>query len=524
MRYLRPSGKSAAVELLEVRRLLSAVPAGNATPFGYSPTQIEQAYGINSIHFGSVVGNGAGQTIAVVDAFNNPDLVDSTDPTFNASDLHLFDQFFGLPDPPSFLKVDQTGGTNYPPNSSTWANEEAMDVEWAHALAPAANILLVEATDTTLSNLISAGVNYARGVAGVSVVSMSFDSNEQSIETSFDSTFMTPPSHAGVTFVAASGDSGAPGGYPATSPNVVAVGATTLTLSNSGGYGGEVGYADSGGGFSSFESKPAYQDALAPAGLFRTTPDVSFNGDLNTGVDVYDSFNGGSATPWYKVGGTSSSAPAWSALIAIANQGRALRGLPSLDGPTQTLPLLYQLNSNDFNVITTGFNGFSAGTGYDLVTGRGTPKANILVPDLAGYASISGTVFNDANANGVQDSGEPGIAGVTVYIDANNNGILDAGEISTTTNSAGQYTLSGLTGGTYVVRQILPSNQKQTFPTNGIANNITVAATAAVTNANFGDQQLPVTGSITGTVFTGCQRQRYSKFRRPRYRRRHRLQ
>jgi hypothetical protein len=189
MRNYHPSGGAGAicVESLELRRLLSAVPldgtvpAGNATPFGYSPLQIEQAYGINSIRFGSVVGNGAGQTIAVIAAFDNPGLVDSTDPNFDTSDLHLFDQYFGLPDPPSFVKVAQDGSTDYPPSNSSWSNESAMDVEWAHALAPAANILLVEATNSSLGNLISAGVNYARSVAGVSVVSMSFGSTERAV-------------------------------------------------------------------------------------------------------------------------------------------------------------------------------------------------------------------------------------------------------------------------------------------------------------------------------------------------------
>jgi hypothetical protein len=502
------------VESLELRRLLSAVPldgtvpAGNATPFGYSPLQIEQAYGINSIHFGSVVGNGAGQTIAVIAAFDNPDLVDSTDPNFDTSDLHLFDQYFGLPDPPSFLKVDQDGGTNYPLADSSWANESAMDVEWAHALAPAANILLVEANNSSLGNLISAGVNYARSVAGVSVISMSFGATEASSETIYDSTLTTPAGHTGITFVAGTGDNGAPGEYPATSPNVLAVGATTLTLGSTGGYGSETAYSGSGGGPSVYESKPVYQDALTPAGPTRTTPDVAFNGNPNTGVDVYDLFNGGSADPWYKVGGTSAAAPAWSALIAITDQGRALRGAGSLNGPTQTLPMIYELNSSDFHDITTGSNGYSAGPGYDLVTGRGTPIANMLVPDLAGYTSISGTVFNDANDDGVQDNGELGIAGVTVYIDSNNNGILDSGEISTVTNSSGNYTLTGLTAGTYVVRQILPSGQEQTFPTKGFGNHVTVAAGQAATNVDFGDESStvvtpppPTGGSISGTVF-----------------------
>jgi hypothetical protein len=170
--------------------------------------------------------------------------------------------------------------------------------------------------------------------------------------------------------------------------------------------------------------------------------------------------------------------------------------------------MIYELNSSDFHDITTGSNGYSAGPGYDLVTGRGTPIANMLVPDLAGYTSISGTVFNDANDDGVQDNGELGIAGVTVYIDSNNNGILDSGEISTVTNSSGNYTLTGLTAGTYVVRQILPSGQEQTFPTKGFGNHVTVAAGQAATNVDFGDESStvvtpppPTGGSISGTVF-----------------------
>jgi hypothetical protein len=130
--------------------------------------------------------------------------------------------------------------------------------------------------------------------------------------------------------------------------------------------------------------------------------------------------------------------------------------------------MIYQLSSSDFHDITTGSNGYSAGPGYDLVTGRGTPIANMLVPDLAGYTSISGTVFNDANGDGAQDDGELGIAGVTVFVDSNNNGILDSGEISTTTDASGDYTLTGLTAGTYVIRQILTQRTRADFPHQGI--------------------------------------------------------
>ena len=124
---------------------------------------------------------------------------------------------------------------------------------------------------------------------------------------------------------------------------------------------------------------------------FRTVPDVAFDADPNTGVAVYDSYNDtDNSGPWVDVGGTSVGAPAWAALFAIANQGRVLAGGTTLDGPSEALPALYAISPTDFNDITSGNNGvFSAGTGYDEVTGMGSPKADLLVPDLASYGTAS---------------------------------------------------------------------------------------------------------------------------------------
>ena len=199
-------------------------PQGSPTAAGSGgllPVQIRGAYGFNNINFGNnAVGDGTGKTIAIVDAFDNPQFVNSSSPTFNTSDLHLFDTQLGIPDPPQFTKVNQTGGTSYPPAPSGpnfgWGGEIALDVEWAHALAPNAKIILVEATDA--SNNLFTAVNYAKTVANV--VSLSWGSNESSGDTSFNSTL----SQSGVTIVAASGDNGKPGIFPAYSPNVVAVG------------------------------------------------------------------------------------------------------------------------------------------------------------------------------------------------------------------------------------------------------------------------------------------------------------
>jgi subtilisin-like proprotein convertase family protein len=156
----------------------------------------------------------------------------------------------------------------------------------------------------------------------------------------------------------------------------------------------------------------------------RTNPDVAMVADPNTGVAVYDSYDY-PGSPWITVGGTSLATPMWAGLIAIADQGRTLASLGSLDGQTQTLPMLYTVSAADFHDITSGNNGYAAGTGYDLVTGLGTPVANRLILDLVGVGSISGAVFQDNNGNGVFDAGDAPLPDVTVYLDSNNNGSLD---------------------------------------------------------------------------------------------------
>jgi hypothetical protein len=360
--------------------------SGSASPVGYTPSEIRAAYGVNGITFGSIAGDGTGQTIAIVDAFDNPSLVGTNAPNFATSDLGEFDSAFGLPAPPSFTKLNETGGTSGLPStdpSGDWETEEALDVEWAHAVAPAAGIVLIECSSSNQGDMYQ-GVMTAAALPGVSVVSMSWGANEFAGETSLDKTFTTPSGHDGVTFVGATGDAGSPGDYPAFSPNVVAVGGTTLTIGANGSYVGESAWSSGGGGTSNQESEPAFQDSVQSTG-WRETPDVSFDANPSTGVAVYDSYSGGSATPWQRIGGTSLATPCWAALFAIADQGRVLRGGSPLDGPTQTLPALYALPSSDFRDITTGSNGFPAGPGYDEATGIGTPIANLLVPDLASY-------------------------------------------------------------------------------------------------------------------------------------------
>ena len=251
-----------------------------------------------------------------------------------------------------------------------------------------------------------AGVATAAGQPGVSVVSMSWGFAEgQSLLASDEATYDSYFTHPGVTFVASTGDYGAADPvYPAFSPNVLAVGGTSLSLNADNSYNSETGWGynsdsmgtfiGSGGGLSLYESEPAYQLGVQTTGR-RTTPDVSFVADPATGAWVADPYNLGSSNPWEVVGGTSLSAPCWAGLIALANQGRAATGQPALDSfsPTETQQDLYKLSQSDYHIITSGSNGYSAGAGYNLVTGLGSPVANLLVPDLvAGNFPSSGQV------------------------------------------------------------------------------------------------------------------------------------
>ena len=145
-----------------------------------------------------------------------------------------------------------------------------------------------------------------------------------------------------MTFVASTGDNGAPGGYPALSPNVVGVGGTRLNIDAGGNYISESGWSGSGGGTSTYEKEPAYQKSVQNSGQ-RTNPDVSMDADPASGVPVYDTYDYGSTGPWGTVGGTSLSAPMFGGVMAVVDQGRIISGQTTLDGSTQTLPAIYKL-------------------------------------------------------------------------------------------------------------------------------------------------------------------------------------
>ncbi len=304
----------------------------------YWPSDIKTAYNLPS-------DGGAGTTIAIVDAYNNPNL---------ASDLAYFSTYNNLPTPSLTIhKMSSRISNDY-----NWGMEEALDVQWAHAIAPEAKILLVEARSASLNDLLSA-VIYAKSQPGVVSVSMSWGGNEFSSETSYDSYFT---STTGVQFFAASGDTGGAIIWPSSSANVISVGGTTLTNTN--GQWSETAWSGSGGGVSSYEPVSSGQ-AIANLGYkHRATPDVSFNADPNTGFAVYDTFM--PTKGWYVVGGTSAGAPQWAAIQALGKSATSTN-LYSLYASTTSY-------SADFRDVTIGQSGgYSAGTGYDLTTGIGSP-------------------------------------------------------------------------------------------------------------------------------------------------------
>ncbi len=325
-------------------------PTTSALPAGYGPAQFLAAYGLS--------GNAAaGTTIAIVDAYGDPNI---------KSDLDKYNSTYGLPAFPScsstittscFMKVDQNGGTNYPGTNAGWALETSLDVEVAHAVCQNCKILLVQASSNSFANLMTA-VDTAKRL-GANVISNSYGASEFSGETAYDSHFQG----AAVTF--SSGDSGYGVEYPAASQYVTAVGGTTLKLNADNSWNSESAWNGSGSGCSAYEAKPGWQTAGCAN---RTVADVSADADPNTGAAVYDSVRYQGKSGWYKVGGTSLASP----LIA---------GVYALSGNYNLGTMYNTLLASSLHDVTVGSNGScggsylcTAGLGYDGPTGMGTPK------------------------------------------------------------------------------------------------------------------------------------------------------
>jgi hypothetical protein len=318
-----------------------------ATPYvvgAYSPNQIKTAYNLP-------LTGGAGTTIAIIVAFNYSSA---------RSDLAVFCNEFNLPQ----TDLEIYNMSSRLSSNDDWASEAAMDVQWAHAIAPQAKILLVQARSDFDTDLISA-VDYARSRSDVVSISMSWGGPEDNTVTSQDFHFT---SNYGAVFFAASGDNGsAEIDWPAISPRVIAVGGTTLNLNSNGAVISETAWSGSGGGSSAYISKPAYQTSFGITGTKRTIPDVSYDANPSTGFPVH--FNG----LWQKFGGTSAGAPQWAAIHAL---GRSSNHTNLYATAKSNYP-------SSFRDIKSGSNGeYTAGTSYDYVTGLGSPLTVNFTPTI----------------------------------------------------------------------------------------------------------------------------------------------
>jgi subtilase family serine protease len=328
--------------------------AAKTAVYGYSPLQFQTAYGVVDITPSTP------QTIGVVDAYDDPNA---------ESDLNTYSQHFGLPACTTvngcFQKVNQTGGTTYPSTNQGWAFEISLDVQIAHAMCPACNILLVEANSDYFSDLLAAE-DYATSLA--TVVSNSWGaSGEFSTETVYDGHFK----HPGIPITFPSGDSGYGVEWPAASQYVTAVGGTTLTLKSNNTRASETAWSGTGSGCSAYEPKPTWQKDTGCAR--RTVADVSADGNPNTGAAIYDSYGYEGFKGWFEVGGTSLSSQLIGSIYALAGNGTATT-YGSYPYANDTPSTLYD--------VTKGSNRFfcrpsylcTAGKGYDGPTGLGTPN------------------------------------------------------------------------------------------------------------------------------------------------------
>jgi subtilase family serine protease len=327
------------VEQLTAEPLSTMEPlAGSSAGSGYTPSQMKTAYNMPS-------SGGSGATIAIIVAYDTPNI---------ETYLSVFCQEFSLPAPDgSNFEVHKMTNNYAVDPTGKWSPETCLDVEWAHAIAPQAKILLVEAVDSRLSQL-RAAIDYATSRPDVVAVSISAGFEESQLAswfTYFDSSFTKP----GIAYFASSGDSGEHVLWPACSPYVIAVGGTVLNLNADGTVNSENAWEKSGGGVSAYEDMPTCQSNYGLPGTKRIVPDVSYSASH---LPVYSN-NG-----WSESVGTSNGAPQWAAIYALDRSA--------------TLGNIYHIAktayASSFRDITNGANnGSSAGTGYDYVTGLGSP-------------------------------------------------------------------------------------------------------------------------------------------------------
>jgi hypothetical protein len=427
--------------------------AATTTPSGYGPADLRSAYALPSATAGG------GETVAIVDAYDDPNA---------EADLQVYRAQYGLPvcDTANgcFSKVAQDGSTSYPAPNSGWATEISIDLDMVSAICPNCHILLVEADDNSIANLGTA-VNEAVAL-GAKYVSNSYGGSEDPSDLTSDSTYYD---HPGVVITASSGDGGYGVEYPAASQYVTAVGGTTLTQDSSVARGwSETAWSGAGSGCSAYEPKPSWQTDSGCAK--RTVADVSAVADPNTGVAAYDSYTGGGG--WGVWGGTSVASPIIASTYALA--GTPVAG---------TYPSSYPYAvASALNNVTSGSNGSctpaylcTAGPGYNGPTGLGTPNG-VAAFTTGPHGVVSGTVTDATTGKPVADAE------------------IEVGSQPTTTSSAGTYSIT-MPVGSYTVTATEFGYQSQTVTGVQVTNGQT-------TTENFALQTAP-TVTVSGQVTDG---------------------
>ena len=455
-----------------------AIPAGN----GYGPAQFQAAYGLTA----ASAADGSGTTVALVDAYDDPAA---------ASDLAAYRSAAGLPALTSgqFTKYNQKGQTSplpaEAPASDDWTLEESLDIDMVSAICPLCKIDLVEADNDTGNGLYIAEQTAATTL-GAKYISNSWGGSEASADTSYDSEYFGVP---GVVYTASAGDSAYSGGviYPATSPNVVSVGGTTLSTSaNSRGWTESVWDTSStegtGSGCSAYEPQPAWQTAISiipPACSKRVDNDVAADADPNTGAAVYDTSNGNGG--WTEVGGTSQSSPMIASVFALAgNNGNG--GNKAADSIYTHTGDLYEVTASGDGTCTPPAadsvlcTATGAASTYNGPTGWGTPDGT------TAFQSNSATGNTVTVTSPGNQTGTPGTAASL--------------QIKATDSASGQtltYSATGLPAGLSINSS---TGLISGTPTTAGSGSVTVTAkdtTGASGSASF-------TWTVSSTTGTGC--------------------
>ena len=380
-------GQLACMVLVRTNVAVSPLPAArpDQAPVGdgYGPSSLQSAYKLPSSTAG------AGETVAIVDAYDDPDA---------AADLATYRAAWGLPacGTGCFSKVNQNGAASPLPAASGttgWATEESLDIDMVSAICPNCHIILVEANSASTASLGTA-VNSAVKL-GADFVSNSYGGTESSSDPTYDTEYYN---HPGVAITASAGDDGYGVSYPAASRYVTAVGGTSLTTAAStrgwaeSVWGSTSGGEGTGSGCSADDAKPAWQTDTGCAK--RTDNDIAAVADPNTGVAVYDSYD---QSGWLEVGGTSASSPIIASTFALA-------GTPAAG--TYPASYIYQHTGSLFDV-TSGADGTcspaylcTAGAGYDGPTGWGTPDGVTAFRSSGTGSGNTVTVTSPGNQSG----------------------------------------------------------------------------------------------------------------------------